>query len=96
MKQVLFSILCICSLTICSKAQQAKEVSGKHVVKAFKSSKKPNRQKLQNLSKLDSRKNYKWKNGQEATPSGQQATSTNGESFSIMNSGKARPSNIKH
>ena len=52
--------------------------SVKHYTKHKKSNKVTSARSTQ---QLNNRENYQWKNGQEATPTGHDATSSNGDSY---------------
>jgi hypothetical protein len=80
MKKITFSFLCtlfICSY--CNAQSNHKSVNkNKSVIKTASSKNKSTATRIDTLSNS---RNYKWKDGQTATPTGEEATGTNTERF---------------
>lgn len=92
MKRVILSAFLILGTTAVVSAQTTHH---KHTSKAVATRKAPAKKKETtaakvNTVKLNNRKIYHWTNGQKSTPSGQDATSSNGSGYAVLKKDTAK------
>ena len=80
MKQLCISLLCVFFICNYSNAQSDHKKSNKNNRKISTASTKT-KSTGTSIDTLNNRRNYKWKDGQTATPTGEEATGTNSERF---------------
>ncbi|MGZ3839845.1 MAG: hypothetical protein ACXVMS_11480 [Flavisolibacter sp.] len=82
MKRMLFSVLLVTGMNLVTKAQTAQSQTVR----------KPSFLKTKNSRKahLSNRNIYHWSNGQKATPTGTEATSSNGEGYAALKKDTAK------
>src|SRR5947199_8947248 len=96
MKRMLFTALLMTGIMLAAHAQTSGSNSSKNTsaTSASGHAKKHNNSKKKSGSATDSlnnRVNYQWKNGQESTPTGHAATSTNGGGYASLKKDTAQP-----
>src|SRR5579875_2015573 len=98
MKKIFFSAIAFLFFSAAASAQtnssgqSARTNSGGGASRSAQSNKKSSSSKP-GTARLNQRKTYHWTDGQRATPTGDQATSSNGNSFM---SGKKDTAHVKH
>lgn len=96
MKRVIFSTLFLFGLTAFASAQTANRnssVTTRGVSKTTKSGKLSKGKKLKPSDTLNNRKTYHFTNGQRSTPTGAEATASNGEGYAAL--GKDTSAHVK-
>lgn len=96
MKRLIFAVTFMTCIVTIAQAQSSNKNSRKNSSTmnnhgAYKSNKGNKTKSGSHRDTLNNRVNYQWKNGQEATPTGNEATSTNGDRYAAMKKDTARP-----
>jgi hypothetical protein len=96
MKRLILAITLMTCIGAIAQAQSSTKNSRKNSSTmnnhgAYKSNKGNQMKSNSHRDTLNNRVNYQWKNGQEATPTGNEATSTNGDRYAAMKKDTARP-----
>ncbi len=87
MKQVVFSLIIMLGTTAIASAQPVKT---NKPPRAKDTIPPPAANPRTDTIKLDNREIYKWSNGQSSTPSGEEATSSNGSSYAALKKDTAK------
>ena len=85
MKRVILSAFLLFGVTAIVSAQTTKKSSKAVIVRKASENKKVTKSaQAKNTVKLNNRKIYHWTNGQKSTPTGQEATSSNGSGYAAI------------
>lgn len=96
MKRMIFTSLFITGIILAANAQSSGSNSSKNTTATSNTgSAKTHNKSRKKISAptdtINNRVNYQWKNGQKATPTGHDATSTNGDGYASMKKDTAKP-----